>query len=751
MDGNIEMGKEISPETLNSEEPSTSLASFSTEMMQQEQLMSPTTSTQTPLFLSSSTPRKERLKKKIKVLQRRNVRKNRKSKIQNWTLEDFFKLCDVYLSKPLAKIVKEQSLLKDKKPIARRYSAEFKQFALTLHFLGPRAYIFMKSFLSLPSERNLRYMTEKLVFKPGLANEKIFKALQMKINCMFEQDKHRILCVDEMSIKANLFYHIGRDEIIGLHDTGIKKENIIAQNVCVIMARGVFQNWKQPIAFFFVNTQIKASELVLILEECVSKLTQIGLFVHGLVTDMGSNFINLSNLLKVTPENPEFDLGPFKLLYLFDTCHLLKATKNNLAKHVFHFDDKKTSWSFVEYFYKEDKKQVYRLAPKLTDAHIHPSNFEKMLVKLAVQVLSRTVASGMHTYKTLGSLPADASATIEIFEKLNNLFDILNSLKRNCSNEYNNVFEGTETQISYLNEMFAFFSQVKVFTSGGQNITSKCKFLKGWLVSITSIQKLWEKLASVGFKYLRIRLINQDCLENYFGNIRQQGGSCVNPTPIQFERAHRILFCRNFLHSSAMNCCDDFSQLLTTIKSNNIQPFEDSPITHDTKCAISLPDTDYRSENIPTQNAFVYVCGYLIKKCLNVHSCPTCINFSQQTKIIDQTTLFLSFKTYDQNKGTFGGLRSPGESFLYYIYSLEKIFSTMFDDICTKTGISHIYLEKMKNVSFCHPCPDFPLLYVIKLFIRLKIFYSVKFANKDITSCKRGDMKNRKIQILSHL
>ncbi|KAL1509938.1 hypothetical protein ABEB36_004602 [Hypothenemus hampei] len=80
---------------------------------------------------------------------------------------------------------------------------------------------------------------------------------------------------------------------------------------------------------------------------------------------------------------------------------------------------------------------------------------------------------------------------------------------------------------------------------------------------------LWQKLKSVGFQYLILRRVNQGALENFFGNVRQQGGNCINPTPIQFERAFRKLFTENYLHSETTNCTDDFDTLLTQL--NDLQ------------------------------------------------------------------------------------------------------------------------------------------------------------------------------------
>jgi hypothetical protein len=53
------------------------------------------------------------------------------------------------------------------------------------------------------------------------------------------------------------------------------------------------------------------------------------------------------------------------------------------------------------------------------------------------------------------------------------------------------------------------------------------------------------------------RRLNQDPLEIFFGCIRQQGGNCDTPTPVQFTRAFRKLFFDNFLSPSNGNCTAD--------------------------------------------------------------------------------------------------------------------------------------------------------------------------------------------------
>lgn len=110
--------------------------------------------------------------------------------------------------------------------------------------------------------------------------------------------------MDEMSLKKHLFYNITRDKIIGFEDTGYPQSYkfplLPAQNVAVLMVRGICQSWKQPLSYFFSHSTIKTSDLLLIIKETIQKLRTIGLNVVGLTSDMDSNFYKLSYLLNIS-------------------------------------------------------------------------------------------------------------------------------------------------------------------------------------------------------------------------------------------------------------------------------------------------------------------------------------------------------------------------------------------------------------------------------------------------------------------
>ena len=60
------------------------------------------------------------------------------------------------------------------------------------------------------------------------------------------------------------------------------------------------------------------------------------------------------------------------------------------------------------------------------------NNLTKMRVNLAAQVFSHSMATGSQTRVTTKELPGDALHTVMFVEKMDTLFDVLNSRKQLC-------------------------------------------------------------------------------------------------------------------------------------------------------------------------------------------------------------------------------------------------------------------------------------------------------------------------------
>jgi len=80
------------------------------------------------------------------------------------------------------------------------------------------------------------------------------------------------------------------------------------------------------------------------------------------------------------------------------------------------------------------------------------------------------------------------------------------------------------------------------------DVTSRVKFLNGWKITISTVLQLWYDITKrIGKPYiLYTGRLNQDCLENLFGNFRNLNGNCVNPTPIQFFWNFKKIFFMNY-------------------------------------------------------------------------------------------------------------------------------------------------------------------------------------------------------------
>lgn len=204
-----------------------------------------------------------------------------------------------------------------------------------------------------------------------------------------------------------------------------------------------------------------------------------------MVSDQGSNFQKLvKSELKLTEDNIFFFVDNFRLVYLFDVPYLLKSTRNNFFSYSFLLPEGATKKEYLEIFYNNDKLKEYRLCPKLTDDHIFHTNFQKMKVKYASQVFSHSVAVALYTYVDFNVLPADAKITAQFIQKMNDIFDLLNS----CHLNNFNAFMGTQKQLKCLEEFETMLKNLNVVRSDGKCVTNQMKFIFGWKLTIKSIK-----------------------------------------------------------------------------------------------------------------------------------------------------------------------------------------------------------------------------------------------------------------------
>lgn len=133
--------------------------------------------TQTSAGLSASTSRKRKLKSELLECQKR-LRANESA---NSSQDMFYELCDRFLSKDLAELVKAQTYLKCANKGDGSYTIAYKMFCLNLYYVSPQAYRLLEKTLCLPCRSTLNKLYIPMT---TLINEELMTALKLKVNNM---------------------------------------------------------------------------------------------------------------------------------------------------------------------------------------------------------------------------------------------------------------------------------------------------------------------------------------------------------------------------------------------------------------------------------------------------------------------------------------------------------------------------------------------------------------------------------------
>ncbi|KAK9728642.1 THAP domain [Popillia japonica] len=314
-----------------------------------------------------------------------------------------------------------------------------KSTALSIFYKSPSTYKYLRSKgVVLPSPSTITKWLKNYKCRPGIGKQ-ILKFIKLKVDTMSLKTKECVLLFDEMAIKQCLEFSKNKGIIEGLEDLGeLGRKPYLAKQALVFMVRGIYSNWKLPLSFIFTASGVRAEDLHTILKTNLQALNEVGLHPVSITCDQSSTNQKLFKILNISVDKPYFTLAERKYFAIFDVPHLFKTIRNNLLDADFIYDNKKVSFGDVRVVYSIDKaSKTGKALPKLSDIHINPNNFQKMNVRLAVQVLSHSVSAAIRTAKETGELnTATADNTANFIELINDTFDILNSRILNSKKKY---------------------------------------------------------------------------------------------------------------------------------------------------------------------------------------------------------------------------------------------------------------------------------------------------------------------------
>ena len=253
-------------------------------------------------------------------------------------------------------------------------------------------------------------------------------------------------------------------------------------------------------------------------------------------------------------------------------------------------------------------------------------------------------------------------------------------------------------------------------------------------MSIKSTYALYEELKKEGLAYLMTSRLNQDCLENFFSQLRLLGGH--NSKPNSFECLSRL----RLLITSKDPSIIDF-QVSGENDPDEVSDDADEVITHSIFKNIDLAQSEENGEGNDENNhlsyvgeqGLAYVVGYIAKK---LHKKFPSLGSKDPHETSSRWVAVLSY----------GGLFHPSTEFFEACKLFERDFLKFHGDsvsMCLNPieTFSSQLVEKYPNWDYS----------ILNLFSRTRFFIRIKELNKKINVDRISNKSRAKKQIANHL
>lgn len=648
----------------------------------------------------SLTPRKQRLYGEIKRVRKSLHHARRTLSWKKKTAESipYFK----HLTLPAQIFIKSQlETFSDRR---KRWSTEEKALFLSIYKTSPKCYRYLRLIFNLPHIRTLQRSLSNIYLKAGL-NKCILELLNIMSLNMKDKERYCVLMFDEVSLKPYLELNKNLKGLVNYGDGDKKK---ISNTALVFMIRGINASWKQPISFYFSQNATPSLILKRLIKDTIRTLHCTTKFkILATVSDQASTNIRAIKLLSGNLSY-RYCIDNDEIIHIFDTPHLLKGMRNAFLTKNIIFNGKEAKLDDIKHVYGIDNlTEDGRILSKLTDKHIYPVGREKMKVNLAVQLFSNSVYS-LLTFANNSKI-LNCEGTLHFVKFLDDLFNSLNSTKN--SKLLKGPLTDNSPHLTFWVDCIGKLEDLQ-FVENGVIVKSPPSAMN-FIVTIKNVKYLWQKMKKLGFKFLLTRTLNQDPLENYFGQIRSFCGQNTKPTPFQFVSAFKTsLFTNVSIHSQNANCEKDGTDLLFTLSSlieHTVSPTQEprqSPPTPAYLQEISYAAfTDLNKLQVTYRNQTgLNICKFIIKKIFSKIQCDECKHFlvtennaveHESYVILDDAKVF------------------PTQQFLNIINLIRKQVFHLFFSNFNKQNLVH-FLTINISVSIPNFCNIHNLQYFIK-------------------------------------
>ncbi|KAK7128284.1 hypothetical protein R3I93_020780 [Phoxinus phoxinus] len=179
------------------------------------------------------------------------------------------------------------------------YTKDYREFALTLHLHGPKAFKYLREtrHFPLPHPHPIQRWMRSVDAKPGL------NKMMLERRCQRDQAKYGCvaLMLDAMSIRKHVQYNPHTQSMSGLDMGDGNSETDVA--TLVFMVVGLQGHWKAPIAYVLTKSLSPETQRVL-LSHALEELHARGIRVVCVTMDGHASNVSMCNQLGCELKRP---------------------------------------------------------------------------------------------------------------------------------------------------------------------------------------------------------------------------------------------------------------------------------------------------------------------------------------------------------------------------------------------------------------------------------------------------------------
>jgi len=473
--------------------------------------------------------------------------------------------------------------------------------------------------------------------------QQTFDTIKTKVDSGEDGWAYKLCClhVDEMEIKKHVDYDRHTGKVHGFTNIGNGPLDGPSQpqatKVLAVVAVGLLGHWKLPLGYYLtdgVNSQVQCS----VITDVVTKLWECGSLAVSVTFDGLSCNLKTVELLGGSVDVDQMHscfphpvVPDFYVRIILDACHMVKLMRNLLCEYqIIKIPNiGSAKWQHIALLHEEQKTQGLNLGNHLSQQHIQYKQ-QKMKVRLAVQVISASVAQALKYMREQGYLGFEhTEATEYLLSVVDRLFDILNSRTMRCTGFKRGVDRQNANEVcvilrdsrNFLLSLQDSNGTVITRTKRRTCIVGFCATIDSVLYMIDCFVLSGESVNGVNVRYLLTYRMSQDHVETYFSVIRRRGGWNNNPTALQFTYAYRATL-------SHLGVIPSTSANVAALSSDDIACAE--IIAYDADADdMFTPDNLTDAQSLPALSQYVddvceYIAGFVVRRLLAKLKCTSC-------------------------------------------------------------------------------------------------------------------------------